>query len=74
MTDVARRLDGKRVIVTGGGSGIGRATTAVMAAEGASACTIDLDQRNAHETAVAQRVDDVTVVAAQCDVSDAEQV
>jgi meso-butanediol dehydrogenase/(S,S)-butanediol dehydrogenase/diacetyl reductase len=74
VTDVARRLDGKRVIVTGGGSGIGRATTAVMAAQGASVCTIDLDQRSAHETAVAQRVDDVTVVAAQCDVRDAEQV
>ena len=36
-------LDGKRAIVTGGGSGIGRATCRRMAEEGASVAVLDID-------------------------------
>ena len=36
-------LDGKKAIVTGGGSGIGRATCRRMAEEGASVAVLDID-------------------------------
>jgi 3-oxoacyl-[acyl-carrier protein] reductase len=48
-----RRFEGKRVIVTGGANGIGRATVARLAAEGAAVVLTDLD-RAAAEAAAAQ--------------------
>lgn len=43
------RLEGKVAIVTGAASGIGRATAARFAAEGARVTAIDLDERAVHE-------------------------
>ena len=38
------RLNGKRAIVTGGASGIGRATGLLLAREGAAVCVADLNE------------------------------
>ena len=66
MTTVPR-LHGKRVIVTGAASGIGRATAAVMAAQGASVFAVDLDLDAAEQTAARCAVAGVTAGAARRD-------
>ena len=43
-------LDGKVAVITGGGSGIGRATTQLFAAEGAQVIILDLDADSASQT------------------------
>ena len=48
---MAGRLEGKIALVTGGGSGIGRACAVRFAREGANVCAADLDQAAATETA-----------------------
>jgi len=45
------RLDGKTAIITGGGSGIGRATAKLFASEGASVAVLDRNGAAARETA-----------------------
>lgn len=57
------RLAGRRILITGGASGIGRATCALFAQEGAAVAVLDRD---------VSRVGDVTAIAA--DVSDAAAV
>ncbi len=59
-------LDGQRAIVTGGGSGIGRATCRKMAAEGASVAVLDIDGDRAK--AVADEIGGSALVADVCDV------
>lgn len=41
-----RRLEGKVAMVTGAGSGIGRAAAIRMAEEGARVCLVDLKEQN----------------------------
>jgi NAD(P)-dependent dehydrogenase (short-subunit alcohol dehydrogenase family) len=62
-------LDGKRAIVTGGGSGIGRATCRRMAEEGASVAVLDLNGDAAEE--VAKEIDGLAFAV---DVADPDQV
>ena len=45
------RLEGKVALVTGAGSGIGRASSLRFAAEGASVMCVDLDEASAQDTA-----------------------
>ena len=65
------RLDEKCVVVTGGGSGIGRASAVRFAAEGASVAVFDIDQALADETAAAAGDN---VVAMRVDVTDENQL
>lgn len=44
-------LEGQRAVVTGGGSGIGRATAQRMVAEGATVTVLDVDGDRVHEAA-----------------------
>jgi NAD(P)-dependent dehydrogenase (short-subunit alcohol dehydrogenase family) len=67
-------LDGKRVIVTGGGSGIGRAAAIVIAARGGRVCVVDIHAQRAAETAQTQQALGRRVIAAWCDVTDADAV
>ncbi|MEV4525681.1 SDR family oxidoreductase [Streptosporangium sp. NPDC049304] len=70
---VAGRLDGRTAVVTGGGSGIGRATVERFFAEGASVVLADLAESAA---AVAAEIDPSgeRVVFQRTDVGSAEQV
>ena len=66
-----RRYEGRAVLVTGGGSGIGEACCVRLAAEGAKVAVLDVDGANAE--AVAGRIGG-GAIALQVDVSDAAAV
>jgi NAD(P)-dependent dehydrogenase (short-subunit alcohol dehydrogenase family) len=68
----ADRLTGRKALVTGAGSGIGRATAIRLAAEGAAVACVDL--KGADDTAAAITAAGHRAVAFACDVSDATAV
>ena len=61
-------------VVTGGGSGIGRALVDVFAREGARLVVADVDESSAHEAAEAVRKGGGTALAVRTDVTDLAQV
>ena len=63
------RFEGKVAIVTGAASGIGRATAARLASEGAKVCIVDREQ-----AALDAAMPEGEVIAHACDVSDEAQV
>jgi 2-keto-3-deoxy-L-fuconate dehydrogenase len=74
MTAFAPRLASKHALVTGAGSGIGRALAERFAAEGASVTVLDYGRDAAEAVASAIREQGGRAEAAACDVSDAEAV
>src|SRR5579872_6367867 len=73
-TPPARRFEGKTAIVTGAGSGIGRATAIRLAAEGASVGCLDVVADHLDATVEALAVLDAKATAYRCDVTDEKQV
>jgi NAD(P)-dependent dehydrogenase (short-subunit alcohol dehydrogenase family) len=67
-------LSGKVAVVTGGGSGIGRAIATLFGARGAHVFVLDLDGQAARETASAMTAAGGSADATPCDVSDAAGV
>lgn len=68
------RLKGKVAIVTGGASGIGRATCLRAAEEGCHLAVIDLDERGASQVAAECSKTGVNVQSIGADVSDERQI
>lgn len=62
-------LDGRVALVTGGGSGIGRATAQLLAGHGMRVCVVDIDRGAADSVA-----EEVGGLGLACDVSSPEQV
>lgn len=67
------RFSGKSVMITGGATGIGRATAMAFAQEGARVAIADVDPR-AGETAAAIEAGGGTAFYAECDVRDTDEV
>ena len=63
------RFAGKVVIVTGGGSGIGRAAALLFSQEGARVVVADIDSASADEVAAAIVAHGGVALAAPCDIS-----
>lgn len=71
---MAGRVDGKVAIVTGGASGIGRATAELLATEGAAVVVADIDVEGGGETAARIRADGGRGRFVRADVSDGADV
>ena len=63
------RFDGKAALITGGGSGIGRATAAAFAQEGARVAVADANRQGAEETAHAIEAAGGQALALEADVA-----
>lgn len=70
-TPTSARLSAKNALITGAGSGLGRATAVRFAAEGAAVACVDRDLAAAEETAELIRELGSTAVAIAADVSSA---
>jgi NAD(P)-dependent dehydrogenase (short-subunit alcohol dehydrogenase family) len=68
------KLTGKVAVVTGGGSGIGRAAATLFAAEGAAVAVLDVSADAAKETVATIADAGGTAVAVVADIADAGQV
>ena len=68
------RLDGKVAIVTGAGSGLGRAAATRFAAEGAAVACVDLDRDGAEETVSAMGERGLVVIADVTSEADTERM
>jgi NAD(P)-dependent dehydrogenase (short-subunit alcohol dehydrogenase family) len=69
-----KRLEGKVALVTGAGSGIGRAVALRLAAEGAHVFCADLHAESLEQTCEAARQAGGVALAGRCDVSSEDEV
>ena len=67
-------FEGKVALITGGGSGIGRATTHAFARKGASVAIVDIDREKAEETARQIERYGAEALVVEADVADADAV
>jgi 3alpha(or 20beta)-hydroxysteroid dehydrogenase len=69
MPTAARRFDGKVVLITGGGGGIGRATAARLASEGARVALVDVSTSGLAESRAAVEAAGGKVLTIEADVT-----
>jgi NAD(P)-dependent dehydrogenase (short-subunit alcohol dehydrogenase family) len=69
-----KTIRGKKALVTGAASGIGRAIATALAGEGADLFLVDIDEANLHGTADEVRRLGAEAVASICDLSDPAQI
>lgn len=67
-------LENKKAVITGGGSGIGKAIAETFARQGAVVHIIELNENNAIQTVTGIKEEGGKAFAYGCDVSDQEQV
>jgi len=67
-------LKGKTAIVTGAGSGIGKATAGVFAREGANVVVVDWNRESGEQTAAAIRAEGYETIYCHADISNVQDV
>ena len=72
--DIKFSLEGKQAVITGGGSGIGKAISKTFAEQGAILHILELSSENAHITANEIKSNGGSCEAHECNVADREQV
>jgi len=68
------RLQGKVALITGSGSGIGKATSLLFAQHGAKICVADINLKRAEETASEIRAKGGEAICVEADVTNAEHI
>ena len=68
------RLDGKATVITGGGSGIGRAISELFAKQGSHVHILELDAANADSTVEQIKADGGKAIAHICNVANQKEV
>lgn len=71
---MSNRLEGKKVLLTGAGGGIGTATALLFAREGADLCLVDLRKEELSKVAIQCRALGVRVLDIPTDITDKTQV
>jgi NAD(P)-dependent dehydrogenase (short-subunit alcohol dehydrogenase family) len=73
-SDGRKNLEGKVALITGAGSGIGRATALTFAREGANVVVADISEQGGRKTA--RMIEELggQAIAVKCDVSRVEDV
>jgi NAD(P)-dependent dehydrogenase (short-subunit alcohol dehydrogenase family) len=68
------RLDNKKAVITGGGSGIGKAIAKFFALQGAAVHILELNSESAHEAAEEIKKNGGAVIVHKCNVADQKEV